>query len=203
MNYENCRIPEELLSYMNQCISYGFMNKDREVCTDLNKQSTQDACKVEWYLSSPGQLIQEGYGHCIDQVELGRYWFLKFGYTYKTFFIWFSLPYKNTYSMHTYLLFEKGKKWYYFEHANERIQGIYAFDTYEEAIHYQARIHIEQNKIRNVVGKEEIECLQVYEYSCPKYGCNLSQFIAFVLETGTKQCLDYDYLLKENCIRKF
>ena len=203
MNYENCITPEELFYYMSQCISYGFMNKNREICTNLNKQGAQDICKAQWHLSSPEQLCMTGYGHCIDQVELERDWFQKKGYICKTFCIFFALSYKNTYSMHTYLLFESNKKWYYFEHANKKIQGIYVFDTCEEAIYYQAKVHIEQNKIRNVVEKAEIECLQVYEYACPKYGSTFSEFISFVLETGTKQSLDYDKLAEGKCIRKY
>lgn len=184
MKYNEIKTPEQLLKYMNEFIKYGFVDEDGKEYGSWNNKQFQDACRTEWRLSSPERLIKVKYGHCWDQVELERDWFLNHGYKFKTFYIWFELPYDNSYSTHTYLVFENNQKYYYFEHSDFNNRGIYKFDSYEDAINYQKEKHIDANKQRNPIDEEILKHLHVYEYDKPIYGCTMSEFIDYILENA-------------------
>lgn len=184
MKYNEIKTPEQLLKYMSASIKYGFVDETEKEYGPWNNQEFQDACRTKWRLSNPERLIKVKYGHCWDQVELERDWFTNHGYKFKTFYIWFELPYGNSYSTHTYLVFEDNKKYYYFEHSDFNNRGIYEFDSYEDAINYQKEKHIEANKQRNPIDEEIIKHLHVYEYDKPIYGCTMSQFIDYILENA-------------------
>jgi len=110
MEYKDTKTPEQLLKYMIENIKYGFVDDNEKAYGPWDNQEFQEGCLTKWHLSSPERLIKVGYGHCWDQVELERDWFKKNNYNFKTLYIWFEFPYNNSYSTHTYLLFEKGKK---------------------------------------------------------------------------------------------
>ncbi len=186
MQYKDVKIPEQLLNYMDKNIKYGFVDDVGKEYVPSNNEKFQEACKTKWRLSSPNRLIKVKYGHCWDQIELERDWFEKHGYHFKTFYIWFEFPYDNSYSTHTYLVFENDGKYYYFEHSDFNNKGIYEFATYEEAINYQKEKFIEINKQRNPVGEEELKHLYIYEYDKPKYGLTMSEFIDYILANAKK-----------------
>lgn len=169
---------------MEENIKYGFVDDNGKIYTPVNMEEFQIACKTKYKLSSPERLIEVKYGHCWDVVELERDWFIKHNYRFKTFFIMFVLPYDNSYSTHTYLVYENKDRFYYFEYADLNNRGIHEFASYEEAIKYQRIKHIEHNKQRNVVGEEELKYLKVYEYETPLYGCTMNEFIDYILENA-------------------
>ena len=184
MEYKDIKTPEQLLKYMIENIKYGFLDDNEKVYGLWDNQEFQEGCQTKWRLSSPERLIKVGYGHCWDQVELERDWFKKNNYNFKTLYIWFEFPYNNSYSTHTYLLFEKDGKYHYFEHSDFSNIGIHQFETYEEAINYQMEKHIEHNKQTNPVGDEELKHLHIYEYHHPIYGCTMNEFIDYILSNG-------------------
>ncbi len=184
MKYEEINTPMQLLDFMNDNIKYGFVDDNKKVYGGSNEDEFENGCRTKWKLSNPDRLLNVKYGHCWDQVELERDWFLKHGYNFKTLYIWFELPYDNTYSTHTYLVFEDNNKWYYFENSDSKNRGIYSFNSYEDAISYQLKKHIESNSKRNPVGDDEISSIKIYEYDKPQYGCNMDEFINHVLENG-------------------
>ena len=184
MEYKDIKTPEQLLKYMDENIKYGFVDDNGKEYGPWDNQEFQESCQTKWHLSSPERLIQSGYGHCWDQVELERDWFKIHNYNFKTFYIWFEFPYENSYSTHTYLVYENYGKYYYFEHSDFNNRGIYEFLSYEDAISYQKEKHIEQNKKRNFINEKIINHLHVYEYDKPVYGCTMSEFIDYILENA-------------------
>lgn len=184
MKYNDIKTPEQLLKYMDENIKYGFVDVNEKIYGTWNNQEFQQECQTKWRLSSPERLIKVRYGHCFDQVELERDWFNNHNYNFKTFYIIFELPFNNSYSMHTYLVFEKDGKYYYFEHSDFKNRGIYEFETYQDAIDYQRNKYIEYNEQRNVINKEILNCLHIYEYINPTYGCTMNEFISNILENG-------------------
>lgn len=168
---------------MDMNTKYGFVDNDGTIYTG-NDLEFQIACRTKWRLSSPEHLLEVGYGHCWDQVELERDWFYKHGYQFKTLFICFELPYDNSYSTHTYLVYKENDKWHYFEHSDFNNRGIHTFDILEDAIAFQRKKHIESNQKRNPVGKYEVECLHIYEYDNCKYGFTMKEFMDYVFEKG-------------------
>lgn len=184
MKYEEIKTPIELMKFMDENIKYGVVSNDGKIYDDGTKKDWMKACTSSWSLSSPERLIKESYGHCWDQVELERDWFLNHGYEYKTFYIWFELPYNNPYSTHTYLVYKDQDKWYYFEHSDSSLRGIHEFNTLEEAVEYQRNIHISRNREKGLTD-EELDRLKIYEYKTPKYGCNFYEFIDHILDNSS------------------
>lgn len=185
--YKNIKTPEELLEFMSNNITYGIYGNDNKIY-DLGTKEKEDlfeyACKNHYGLSSPKKLLEHGYGHCWDQVELERDWFKKHGYEFKTFYIMFLLDYDNSYATHTYLVYKKDNKYYYFENSDFNNRGIHEFNSYEEAVKYQREKHIEYNKsIGNKIDEEILKSLKIYEYENPKYGLNMKEFIDYVLSS--------------------
>ncbi len=181
MKYSEISTPQVLLEYMIQNMQYGFVDENNQIYRPESEEF-QNYVKTKWHLSSPDRLLQVGYGTCFDMVELERDWFSKHGYHFKTMFIWFQLPYNNTYSMHTYLLYEENEKWNYFEVSDMSQRGIHTFDTFKDAIAYQKEKHIEQNCQRNPVSEDELKCIHIYQYKEPKYQCSFNEFIDHIVE---------------------
>lgn len=184
MKYKDVKTPIQLLKYMEENIKYGFVDNSGKQYTPVNMEEFQSACKTKYRLSTPKRLLEVKYGHCFEFVELERDWFKKHNYSFKTFYIMFVLPYDNSYSVHTYLVYESNEKFYYFEYANLLNRGIHEFASYEEAIKYQRIKHIEHNKQRNVVGEEELKHLKIYEYKNILYNCSMNDFINDILNNG-------------------
>ena len=186
--YKNIDTPEELLQFMSNNINYGIYGKDGKIYdldgTDAKDYLFEYACKNYYGLSSPEGLLEHGYGHCWDQVELERDWFKSHDYEFRTFYIMFLLDYDNSYVTHTYLVYKKDNKYYYFENSDYNNRGIHEFNSYEEAVKYQREKHIEYNKsIGNKIDEEILKSLKIYEYENPKYGLNMEEFIDYVLSS--------------------
>lgn len=184
MEYKYIKTPEQLLLYMNENIKYGFVDSKGKKYGPWNNEEFQYNNRIKWKLSSPKRLLKVKFGHCYDQVELERDWLTKNGYCCKTFYIWFELPFINSYSTHTYLIYENDGKYYYFEHSDFNNRGIYSFDSIEDAINYQKNLYIESNKKRNHIDDEILQHLHIYEYDKPKYGCNMNEFINSILNNA-------------------
>lgn len=184
MKDEKINTPEELMAYMNENILYGFVDSKGKIYTPSDEKKFQNGCRNIWKLSSPERLKKVRYGHCWDQVEFEREWFLNHGYECKTFYIWFELDYDNPYSTHTYLIYKEDGKYKLFEHSDYQNRGIYEFDCYIEAVNYQKQKFIEYNK--NQIKENEMKHLTIYEYNRPKYNISMSEFIDYIMENGTK-----------------
>ena len=98
--------PKELLKYMENNITYGFVGNNNKVYIDQESNDWND-----WYdvciVQNGNQVLESNVGICWDQVELERLWFSKHNYNFVTIFIWFSVDYKNNYPTHSFLLFEE------------------------------------------------------------------------------------------------
>lgn len=181
--YEEITTPEELLNYMDN-IQYGFTDEEGKNYQAENREDFNKNVFEKWHLSSPERLRNVGHGHCFDQVELERDWFTKHGYQIKTYYMMFVLPYENPFSTHTFLIYEKEGKQYYFEHADASNRGIYEFNSLEEAFAFARQHHIEQNQRKRKMTEEEIESLKIYEYAKPKEKSTIREFIDTILDTG-------------------
>lgn len=186
MKYEDIETPEELLSFMNEHISYGFVDDEGEIYDLSDDERFEEGVITVWRLSTPKQLLKKGYGHCWDQVEFERAWFLEHGYDVKTCFILFEIDHENPFTTHTYLVYEKNDKFYLFEHADGLNRGISGFASYRDAVFYQMKNHIKVNNDICPLTKDIIECLHVYEYGKPEYGIDFYQFMDFVFDEGEK-----------------
>lgn len=184
MDLDNIKSPEELYQYMDNNIKYGLTIDNKVYEWDLNGEF-QYICQTKWRLQSSDELIKTGYGHCWDQVELERDWFQINNYEYKTFFICFLFDYDNTYPTHSYLIYKDKTKnrYYYFEHADSNNKGIFEFDSYEEAIKYQLEKYLKNVRKNNIVNKEELMHLHIYEFDKPKTNINQKEYLNHILSS--------------------
>ncbi len=175
MNFEDIKNPEELLTFINTNIVYGYIDKKGKKYTNLLDAKWAD----NWYEKC---IVQEGkgvlktkVGTCFDQVELERLWFKNNNYQFKTFFMWVELKEKNNFSTHAFLIYEKNSKYYWFEHSFEENRGIHEFNSYQEAIKCVKEKYIELINI-----KEYCSYIKVYEYSEPKPKLSIKAYLRHV-----------------------
>ena len=178
--YNETKTPEELLEFMDKYITYGIYGTDGKSYTnwenDINSEF-QVACQTKYALCDKERMLKYGLGTCWDQVELERFWFKEHNYNFKTFFIWFYFEERNDYGTHTYLVYERNNKYYYFEHSDSNNRGIHEFDSYEEAIEYQMSKHIDfMKQIGLPINKEILKHIQVIEFNINKYEIDMNDY---------------------------
>lgn len=178
--YQKIKTPESLLNFMTKHISYGIFGTDNKEYTtyqnDINSEF-QIACQTKYALCDKERILRYGLGVCLDQVELERFWFKEHNYNFKTFFIWFNFEQDNNYPTHTYLVFEKNDKYYYFEHADSTNRGIYELNSYKEAILYQMNNHIKHVKKNNLpINDEILNHIQVIEFKINNYKISMNEY---------------------------
>lgn len=186
--YNEVNTPEELLKFMDKYITYGIYGIDSKSYTnwenDINSEF-QIACQTKYALCDKERILKYGLGTCWDQVELERFWFKEHNYNFKTFFIWFYFEEDNNYGTHTYLVYEKNNKYYYFEHADYNNKGIYEFDSYKDAIEYQMSKHINFMKQNGLPIDEEIlKHIQVIEFNIGKYEIDMNEYFENLFDSN-------------------
>lgn len=173
MNFNDIKSPEELLKFMSSNVIYGFIDKDgNHHIDDEDWDNWFDECLVQ----TGEKLLDSLVGTCWDQVELERLWFSKNNYKFKTIFLWFEADYVNNYPTHSFLVFEDNNKYYWFENAFHEYEGIYEFDSYDDAIKYVKNAHLQyalsqrfikssdEDKLRFNIYEKLNKCLTVAQY---------------------------------------
>ena len=158
--FNKVKTPEELLKFMDENVKYGFVDKDNNKYYDSDDEVFYDKC----YVQTGEEVLKTMVGTCYDQVELERLWFLNNNYNIKTFFIRFELDYENDLPTHTFLLFEKNNKWFYFENAFNDYRGIYEFDNIHRALEFAKDKQFEYAYKYYDAKKEDRYKLISYEY---------------------------------------
>lgn len=174
MNYDDIDSPQKLLAFMDN-IKYGWISKK-----DNHIKNGDENFYDEYFLQSPSQLLDTKHGLCWDQVELERDWFLKNKYQIKTFFMWFEVDYENKYPTHTFLVYKKENKYYWFEHSFYDYKGIHEYNSYELLIEDVKQKQLDYSIKNNVVEKMGYSLIKIYEYGIPKNGSNVNEYIKFV-----------------------
>ncbi len=175
--------PESLLDYMNKNIKYGFIGKDDKHYTDSASEEWND-----WYskciVQNGEEVLKSNIGTCWDQVELERLWFEKHNYSFHTYFMWFELDRENDYPSHTFLIYEKDNKYYWFENAFEAERGIHEFTSIDEAIECVKSKQIKYTKTNFVnASTDDMNSLVVYEYSKPENHLGINDYLNHVTST--------------------
>ena len=177
--FNNIKTPKELLEYMDN-ITYGFIGKNGKKYLDMSSQEWND-WHDECIVQSGEELIESKVGTCWDQVELERLWFEKNNYKYKTIFIWFEVNRESDLPTHTFLIYEKDNKYYWFEHSFETYKGIHEFNTEEEVIDFIKEKQYEYALNNNYDIKDgDKEKLVAYEFTKPNNHLGVDEFINHV-----------------------
>ena len=186
MEFNKVDSPEKLLKFMNINIKYGFKGKNGKKYSDQFSEEWND-----WYkqciVQTGEEVLKSGIGTCWDQVELERLWFENHNYEIKTFFIWFEIECENNYPTHTFLLYKKDNKWYWFEHAFEDYRGIHEFISIDEAIEYVISKHLEYAVNNGIAKSEDRKLIVTYEYSKLEKTVNVDDYINHVTNKATSK----------------
>jgi len=146
-------------------VQYGWLDKFNHKNHIVNELFADN-----YILQSPKEIIKNKIGVCWDQVELERYYFNQTNLKIKTYFI---CHYNNDRCLtHTFLIYEKGGSYYWFEHSWEKYRGIYKHQTIKELL-CDVRDKFIETELNNCYQKEQ---LMLYEYTKPKYGISVIDF---------------------------
>lgn len=130
--------PEELMDYMDVCLTYGWIDKFGRKHRDELKDF-----KALYKTNSIEQIMASDLGTCIEQAKFQKYVFDRLGLNSK---IYVDRRYeradeKKGIKMHCLTVYEKDDKWYYFEHCNNPVRGIKEFDTLDDFLeHYMSNM---------------------------------------------------------------
>ncbi len=146
-------------------IEYGWVDIDN------NKHNKISRIMLEKYkLQSPEEVLKNKIGVCWDQVELQRYLFNKIEYDVKTYFICYYDYVKNP--NHTFLVYKKDNKYYWFEHSFHKYKGIYSFSTLKELFNDVKGKFVNQE----IIKEYKDEHILIREYSKPQYHISVIEF---------------------------
>ena len=114
---------------MSNNIEYGYLTRRGKI--ELEDYSD---FYHQYRLQSPRQVVENRVGVCWDQVELERYIFSKYiKLPFETYYIVCNNRERGT---HTFLIYKKDNKSYYFENSYEKFRGIKEFNNTRDIIKY-------------------------------------------------------------------
>lgn len=184
MNFNDINTPNELLDYMINNITYGFLGTNGKRYDNPDSEEWND-----WYdqsfIQSGEEVLKSKTGICWDQVELERLWFSKHNYEFVTVFIWFSVDYVNSYPTHSFLLYKDNNKWNWFENAFFDCTGIHEYNSKEDAIKSVKDKFMYNALINGWAKPEDEKYIMTREYNKPKDDLNVQDYLNHV--TG---CID-------------
>lgn len=184
MNFNKIDNPKDLLEYMSKNIKYGFVGKNGKkylVQTSEDWNDWYQECRVQ----TGEEVLNTNVGTCWDQVELERLWFEKNNYEIKTIFIWFEV--EEEYPTHTFLLYKKDNKWFWFENSFEIYRGIHEFNSIKEAIEDIKFKHLKYAINKGIAKLSDKEYIKTYEYSKLLSSLNVEEYINHVTSNKSKK----------------
>ena len=134
MTIESIKIPEDVLTFMNENIKYGWLDINNEEHIGNMKNF-----RKLYRTSSLEETLSHGIGTCIEQVYLMHYLLDKINIPNKMFCtrVYEGKNFNNLEEeehMHCFLLYYMNDKVYQIEHPNWEKIGIYEYNTEEEAV---------------------------------------------------------------------
>jgi len=179
MEYKFISSPEQLLEYLDNHFCYGVIGANGKKFLDNNEEGFELACNNDWKLRSVSQMIKDGIGHCYDQVEIEREWFVSKGYEVKTFWVVaYQNGIENSGFSHTYLIYKDNNKWKLFEHSDFSNRGIHEFNSVKEAVKWQAAKQIKYAE--SVIKPIDKYDVIIKEFTKPNEGLTMKEYIEFV-----------------------
>lgn len=158
---KEAQTPEELLVQMVG-IEYGYIDRAGKKHFDVDEQFDK-----EYFLQSADEVARSRIGVCWDQVEYERKFFEKFGLPFETYFIVYYTEAECP--SHTFLVFERDGKYFWFEHSWGQHQGIHAYDSKKKLLADVRQKFLDSHGLKEVNPKNL--CLNVYKKPKSHLGC--------------------------------
>jgi len=164
--------PNQIMKRMND-IEYGFPDEQGNNILKENPEKYEEEFDKFYYLQTPDELLQSKCGVCWEQVELERKLFQDSNIPFRTYFIYIvdgdRLP------SHTFLTYEEGGKYYWFEHSWGKYQGIHEYRSEVELLLEVRQIFEREH---SYVSKKKL--LFIYEYQKPKEHITCDEFYQYI-----------------------
>lgn len=155
---------QEIMELMNN-VEYGWIDKNKQKHYVVDKYFSDN-----YVLQSPKEVLESEVGICFDQVELERYYFKNLDYDIKTYFL---VYYDNDKCpAHTFLVYQKDDKYYWFEHAWKKFRGIHEFNSLSE-LFSDVKEKFIKDSLQDGYDKNS---LVLHEYSKPKFKISTIEF---------------------------
>ena len=178
-NFDSLKKPSDLMRFMNDYITYGFVGKSGRKYAygdkDWQKNWLSD-CIVQ----SGDEMLETKLGTCWDQVELERKWFSEHKYEFKTIFSWFEIDGPNNFPTHTFLAYKKNNKWFWFEHSFTTYRGIHEYNTLDELINDVKNKQLISAINSGVAKPGDEKLIKGYIYTKPRSNLGVVDFIDHV-----------------------
>jgi hypothetical protein len=161
------KTPNDLLTWMNKNIEYGYVSKSNSKITDMSSG-------IDFYnnykLQTPNELFKSRLGVCWDQAEFQRYIFNNMRLENKVIYIVRNDP--PDYPTHTFSIYKKGNSYWWFENSFEKYRGIHgSYKNLDEIIK-------KVNKSMDEFYNNKVD----YHWCIlpkPKYGIGVKEFMDF------------------------
>ncbi len=184
MKYQDINDPQELLDYMKNNFSYGYLDKSGMIHNYDDYDFNDD-----WYdlyrLENTEDVNISKVGNCFDMTEFEREWFVNHGYEVFTFFEMVNLEYENDFPTHSFLIYRDNNKYYHFEFSDYDNFGIHEYDTLEDALNTQFKTYLDLLD-KYGIKEEEKDSIHLYEFDKPKERISAKEY----LEHTTMKCVD-------------
>lgn len=160
-------VEHDIMKIMDQ-IEYGFPDEKGFNIKKKNPKMYEEEFTRFYYLLTPEELLEKKCGTCFEQVELERKFFLEHSIPISTYFI--CTYEEGNYPCHTFLVYEKKGKFYWFEHAWGIYRGIHEYSNLKTLLLDAKKKFIESHNTK----KESYTF--VYEYQKPKGHISCKEF---------------------------
>lgn len=154
----------EIMNLMNT-IEYGWVDRFNK-----KRYEIEDDFSDGYILQTPTETMENKVGVCWCQVELERFYFENTAFNAKTYFLVFYGNKKCP--THTFLVYEKDLRFYWFEHSWEKHRGIHEYDSLAKLL-FDVKQKFIADELGNRCGKKN---LVLYEYGKPKSHISVQEF---------------------------
>lgn len=124
--------PQDLMRYFEKNMKYGFVYHGK-VFTDLEPNFQKNMDKF-YKLRLGEDFLKNKYGVCWDFCELERAFFSNKQIEHKCFFIESFINRAEGGPTHTFALYKRGNKWFWFEYAWQFKRGIHEYESEQSAL---------------------------------------------------------------------
>ena len=146
--FEKINTPEGLKNFMDEILSYGWIDKEKNIHTATMKD-------IESFMSMTiDEIFDLKIESCFEGAKFAKHWFDQQNIKTKIYFtrcqVVDSDTKQKTYPyMHFFLLFKnKDGTWGRFEQTNAEEQGVYYFDNFDEAFSHVLENHKKREKMQ-------------------------------------------------------
>lgn len=165
-------IEEKIMKIMNK-INYGVPDEENKNLLEIMDDSI--VFNKYYKLQTPEELLKSKLGVCWDQVELERYLFEQNNITVETY--WICTYDKDNLPSHTFLTYEKNKKYYWFENSDYEHAGIHEYISKKELLNDVKEKFIKSHNVREDLTK-------IYLYTTPPYHITCWDYYKYIEKNG-------------------